>query len=82
MSSQGFDWAHVGPFWVHGGSFWIKMEVMVRHAGSHGSSLSIFGPLGISWRAPGVTMGVPKDYDSHRVGNIWRMGGPGGEGEG
>ena len=60
MSSQGFDWAHVGPFWVHGGSFWIKMEVMVHHAGSHGSSLTIVGPLGISWKAPGATMGPPK----------------------
>ena len=64
LSSEGFMLAHdeqsgfilvrVGSKWGHGASWW-------RH---HGSSWSIFGVHGVSWRALGDTMGTSMELQS------------------
>ena len=53
VEQSGFILVRVGSKWGHGAS-WL------RH---HGSSWSIFGVHGVSWRALGGTMGTFKSYD-------------------
>ncbi len=70
----GFILVRVGSKCGHGASWW-------RH---HGSSCSIFGVHGVSWRALGGTMGdsmaLSKAVDALSGGQSWIWGIRGGKG--